>query len=196
MRVCFVGDSFMAGVGDDTCLGWPGRLCAAARRIGHDVTPYCLGIRRETSADIAARWHGEAKLRLPDGLDGRLVFAFGANDCTLDEAGRLRVSCDRSLSHVEAILAQAICWRPTLMIGPLPVSDEPLIDARIRLLSEALAPLCAKLGVPYLPVFDAMVGCEAWNREAAAGDGTHPNAGGYAALAEIIGAWTAWRAWF
>ena len=59
MRICFVGDSFVNGTGDPECLGWPGRICAAARRAGHDVTYYNLGVRRDTSGDVQARWELE-----------------------------------------------------------------------------------------------------------------------------------------
>ena len=61
MRICFIGDSFVNGTGDDDCLGWTGRICSAARRRGRDITLYNLGIRRDTTADIAARWEREAK---------------------------------------------------------------------------------------------------------------------------------------
>ena len=91
MRICFIGDSFVAGAGDDDCLGWPGRLCAAARQAGHDLTLYNLGIRRDTSADIAARWEAEARARLPAEHDGRLVFLFGVNDCVEDTPGHPRM---------------------------------------------------------------------------------------------------------
>lgn len=65
MRICFFGDSVINGTGDDDGLGWVGRVVAQARRGGCDVTAYNLGIRRGTSADVAARWAGEARLRLP-----------------------------------------------------------------------------------------------------------------------------------
>ena len=42
MRICFFGDSFVNGTGDDDCRGWPGRLCAEARQRGCDVTLYNL----------------------------------------------------------------------------------------------------------------------------------------------------------
>lgn len=194
MRICFIGDSFVNGTGDDTCLGWVGRLCAFARAAGHDLTVYNLGIRRDTSADVAARWRREAEARLPDGRDGRLVFSFGANDCTPDEDEGVRVTVSDALANAEAILSAARAWRPTLMVGPLPVGEPPT-DARIAALSRDLGALCARLDVPYLDVFAAMAACGAWRREAAQGDGTHPNAGGYSALADLIGGWAAWRAW-
>jgi lysophospholipase L1-like esterase len=71
MRICFFGDSFVNGTGDDDGLGWVGRVVARARQGGRDVTAYNLGIRRDTSADVAARWVGEARLRLPHEHDGR-----------------------------------------------------------------------------------------------------------------------------
>ncbi|HZC55143.1 MAG TPA: hypothetical protein VE396_03730 [Xanthobacteraceae bacterium] len=30
IRICFFGDSMVNGTGDDACLGWVGRICAAA----------------------------------------------------------------------------------------------------------------------------------------------------------------------
>ncbi len=38
IRICFVGDSITAGTGDNTCLGWPGRISAAEIARGHDVS--------------------------------------------------------------------------------------------------------------------------------------------------------------
>ena len=63
MRICFIGDSFVSGAFDDECLGWVGRICAAARRRKHDVSPYNLGVRGETSLQIARRWRAEAEAR-------------------------------------------------------------------------------------------------------------------------------------
>lgn len=49
IRICFIGDSFVNGTGDETALGWTGRLCAAAHARGFPVTYYNLGIRRKRS---------------------------------------------------------------------------------------------------------------------------------------------------
>ena len=51
MRILAFGDSFVAGVGDPDHLGWIGRALRGRR----EITLYNLGVRRETSADIAAR---------------------------------------------------------------------------------------------------------------------------------------------
>jgi lysophospholipase L1-like esterase len=194
MRLCFFGDSFVNGTGDDEALGWVGRLVAEARRGGCDLTAYNLGIRRDTSADVAARWAEEAARRLPAGCTARLAFSFGANDCAEDEAGRPRLPLEASLANAEAILRGAAALAPTLMIGPF-LPGEPRVETRVGRLSAEFASLCARLGVPYVETHGFVSACEVWRREAAAGDGAHPNRGGYAALAEFIGAQPAWRSW-
>src|SRR5262245_18350002 len=130
MRICFFGDSFTAGVGDETGLGWVGRVLIAASRRGMDVTGYNLGVRRDTSLDIAARWRAEAGARLPDDQDGRLVFCFGANDCATENKTS-RVPPNRAVAVVRTILAEAAGWKPTLMIGPLPIADDETANARL-----------------------------------------------------------------
>src|SRR5205823_5133772 len=79
-RICFLGDSYVSGAFDPDCLGWAGRICAAARARGHDVSLYNLGIRGETSVQLAARWRGEASKRQSPLQEERLVFEFGMND--------------------------------------------------------------------------------------------------------------------
>ncbi|HVF80110.1 MAG TPA: hypothetical protein VNA28_17585, partial [Solirubrobacteraceae bacterium] len=44
---------------------------------------------------------------------------------------------------------------------------------------------CA-LGVPFVETSAALAKGRCWRSEAAAGDGAHPGAGGYAELAEIV----------
>lgn len=193
MRICFFGDSFVNGTGDDDCLGWPGRLCADARARGRDVTLYNLGIRRDTSGDVAKRWEGEAAARLAPDHDGRLVFSFGVNDCVL-EAGRPRVSEEVSLAYAGRILSHARTMWPTLMIGP-PCTCDVDLDERVSQLSDRLALLCLELSVPFLPIFQKTKSMEVWRREAGQGDGIHPNRGGYALIHGAILDWQPWRDW-
>jgi acyl-CoA thioesterase I len=195
MRICFFGDSFVNGTGDDSCLGWVGRACEASRRGGHDLTCYNLGIRRDTSADIRLRWRREAEARLPPEYDGRLVFSFGANDgCLREDGSSVRIPHAEAVANAEAIIASAASWRPTLMVGPLPVCDEA-VDRRTAELSKAFGSLCASLGVPYLEVFHLAARSETWAGEVMAGDGAHPNERGYAIIAEAFKQWEAWQAW-
>ena len=66
MRLCFVGDSFVHGTNDPEYLGWTGRVSILAWARGHQLTCYNLGVRRDTSSEIAARWESESQRRLPD----------------------------------------------------------------------------------------------------------------------------------
>jgi lysophospholipase L1-like esterase len=193
LRLCFLGDSFVNGTGDPACLGWAGRLCQAANRRGHVVTYYNLGIRRETSAELRQRWREEVRRRLSSEHDGRLVFSFGVNDTTAEGAAT-RVALAASLANTQAILEQARRAYPLLLVGPPPVVDEAQ-NSRIAGLSECFAQLAGVLDVPYLAVYAALRGSRTWVAEVAAGDGAHPGAGGYAALARLVDRWPAWRAW-
>ena len=195
IRVCFIGDSFVNGTGDDECLGWVGRACAAMRRTGNDVTCYNLGIRRDTTADVLRRWRQEAEARLPPEHNSGLVFSFGANDACLDDTGRaVRVPHEQSVVNARGILGTARQWLPTLMVGPLPVGEADA-DARIAKLSASFGSLCASLNVPYLEVFHLAADSHDWTGEAAAGDGAHPNTRGYARIAAAFSDWPAWRSW-
>ena len=128
MRICFIGDSFVNGTGDDDCLGWVGRVCSRARRGGADITVYNLGIRRDTSADIRGRWRREAAVRLPAEFNSGLVFSFGANDCVVETPPDTRVSVEASMANTTAILREAKAWLPVLMVGPAPIGDADMIE--------------------------------------------------------------------
>jgi lysophospholipase L1-like esterase len=193
MRICFFGDSFVNGTGDDDCLGWVGRLCAEARARGRDITLYNLGIRRDMSGDVAGRWEREADARLRPEHDGRLIFSFGVNDC-VHEGNQPRVSEDMSLRNARTILERARATRPTLMVGP-PCTGDARLDERVQCLSDRLEALCRELVVPMLPTFRLVDTSQVWRREAAQGDGVHPNRGGYTLIYQAVLNWQPWRDW-
>lgn len=196
MRICFFGDSFVNGTGDDDGLGWVGRALAGACQRGCDVTGYNLGIRGDTSEDVAARWKREASLRLPAECDGRLVFSFGANDCATNPIDdRPRIERAQSLALAQAILEAAHSWRPTLMVGPGIIASDREATARICELSAEYARLCRRIGVPYLPLCELILAFPTWSNEALARDGAHPNRDGYRRVADAVSNWPAWRSW-
>jgi hypothetical protein len=49
LRICFVGDSYINGSGDEQCLGWIGRLCERRFTRQFRLTVYDLGIRGATT---------------------------------------------------------------------------------------------------------------------------------------------------
>ena len=194
MYICFVGDSFVTGTGDPECLGWAGRVCAAAQRSSHDLTYYNLGIRRETSLDIRGRWLKEVACRLPKDVDGRVVFSFGVNDTTLKN-GKTRVELSDSIKNTREILSTAKRLYPTLMVGPPPITDAEK-NSRVAGLSQQFETVCGELNVAYLDVFTPLQTSETWMSEIAANDGSHPRSEGYSAMALLVQSWSVWLSWF
>jgi acyl-CoA thioesterase I len=188
MRLLAFGDSLTAGVGDPDHLGWIGRALAGRRQ----VTLYNLGVRRETSSQIAARFAAEAAPRLTDLEPVRLVFSFGVNDC-IPENGAPRAPVAETLKNARSLLTEGARLAPVLLVGPPPVPD-PGVSARIEGLNETLKVLAARLRVPYIDVFQPLAADGLWQTEAAAFDGAHPGAAGYQRLADLVAAHPAWRA--
>ncbi len=195
LRLCFVGDSFTAGTGDETALGYVGRVTAAAWHRGVHTTSYNLGIRRDTSADIRRRAEAEVLARLLDGSgdEHAVVFCFGANDVTFED-GMPRVPLEATLDNAAALLSWSAARWTTLMLGPPPALHDTAHDARVAALSPELAAVAASVQVPFLPMHTSLSASAAWRSGAARGDGVHPDSGGYAAMAALIEAWAPWRA--
>jgi acyl-CoA thioesterase-1 len=192
IRICFVGDSYVQGTGDPEYLGWAGRLCVNARRAGFNVTGYNLGVRRETSRDIAQRWLAECACRLPETTENYVVFSFGANDVAI-ENGAPRVPENETLANLRAILDTATVRYRTFVIGPPAVPDDGH-NSRLSQLSEHMGAVAAQMEVPYLALFPLVVNDVQWMDEVRANDGAHPRATGYAGIATLVEASPAW--WF
>jgi lysophospholipase L1-like esterase len=193
-RILFVGDSFVAGVGDPTGLGWVGRVVAACHAAGRPLTAYNLGVRGDTSAQVAARWRVEARARVAaaDASYG-VVFAVGTNDTTY-ENGRVRVDPGRSVGNLGRMIdAARAAGLDVFVVGP-PPAGERAQDDRVGALSGRFAELARDRDVPFVETAAALRAIRAWSGEAAAGDGAHPAAGGYAALAALVldGGWLDW----
>ncbi|MDP3749683.1 MAG: GDSL-type esterase/lipase family protein [Phenylobacterium sp.] len=186
MRLIAFGDSMVAGAGDPDHLGWIGRALAGRRA----VTLYNLGVRRETSDDIAARWRAEALPRITPDEPMRIVFSFGVNDCHLQD-GRPRLSQAQSLKNAQAVLTDAAELCPVLLVGPPPVVD-PGVCARLEGLNDALKALAARLRVPFIDVLRPLMADGLFQAEALAWDGAHPGAGGYQRMADLISVHPAW----
>ena len=191
VRICFVGDSFVNGTGDETALGWAGRLCAMANAGNTPVTCYNLGVRRDTSEDIMKRWESECALRLPDSCDGRIVLSCGVNDMAMED-GNVRVDPAESCANVRSILRRARRYT-LLMVGPPPVLDGEQ-NGRIEDLSLAYSRETQALGVPYIDLFSALCSDDTYRREVASNDGAHPRSEGYSRMARVIVSSPRW--WF
>lgn len=193
LRICFVGDSFVNGTGDETKLGWTGRLCAAleANVSGLEITFYNLGVRRDTTEDIGRRFETEISSRLEGDFDTLVVFSFGVNDTTMEDDA-LRVTSERSVENAEFILSNTRLKHPVLMVGPPPIEDN-LQNERIADLDRSFAGLSNGLNIPYFSVMDKLINDPVWRKEVASNDGAHPRSAGYSILADHILKWDAWR---
>jgi lysophospholipase L1-like esterase len=133
-------------------------------------------------------------MRAPRAAYG-VVLGVGVNDTT-EEDGRVRVAPGRSADALGRMLEVAArLGARTFVVGPAPSCDRAQ-DDRVRALSAAFALVTARHGAPFVEVVDALGAHSAWSAEAAAGDGVHPGAGGYAALARLVVAagWLEWLA--
>ncbi|WP_258724911.1 GDSL-type esterase/lipase family protein [Cellulomonas sp. NS3] len=193
VTVLFFGDSFVAGVGDPTGLGWTTRLVADARAAGTDLTAYPLGVRRNTSADVLARWERETAARLPRAGRTGLVVSFGVNDATDGDDGRCRVALDETVANLRTLLVGAAsAGLDVLVVGPPPIADER-VDARIAEVDARLRAEAAAHGVRTVEVLGPLRAETLWTAQVRDGDGAHPGAEGYAALAALVR--PAWRSW-
>lgn len=183
--VCFIGDSFVAGIGDPDGLGWAGRVARALHTPAHHVTAYALGVRRQTSVDIAKRWKREASVRFRGRQRPVLIFSFGVNDSMKRGAGQ-RVAVERSRDQARLILQAAKQMAPTLFVGPPPVVDADH-TARTAYLSAEYRDLCEMLDVPFLETCAVLRTDPIWMADQA--DGAHPAAEGYNALARLVLNW-------
>lgn len=188
MICCFFGDSLTAGVGDPLALGWPGRLVAQARQAGSALVGYNLGVRRNHSLAIRERMGREARCRVFADWPMALVFCFGV----VDAAPGFGLPLEETLVHAAAILDEARSLGATRVLGPPPAAD-PAWDARLVLLSDALARLCQEKGAPFLDLGRPLRACATYLPEIAAGDGIHPGQAGYERLFQTISEWNDWR---
>jgi lysophospholipase L1-like esterase len=119
------------------------------------------------------------------------VFSFGTND-NVFENDEKRVSTATTLANAKSILVRAKEMWPTAMLGP-PWTSVKDIDERNGVLSSKLAELCKEIDVPFLPLYQKLEGNGVWAKEAEAGDGIHPNAGGYGLISKAVAEWDAWE---
>ncbi|MBM7479504.1 GDSL-type esterase/lipase family protein [Oerskovia jenensis] len=190
VRTCFVGDSFVAGTGDPTALGWVGRVTAAAIARGHRLTAYNLGVRGDTSQDVGDRLARELAPRLPSGARTGVVLSFGVNDTVLVD-GRVRVTPAGTVEAFDRSYRTAGAAE-VLLVGP-PAVDDDTQNARLLGTSEALREVARHRAVPFVDTFSGTVQSQVWRREVRDGDGYHPGAAGYEVLAGIVvGPFLAW----
>ena len=184
VRVCVFGDSLVAGVGDSTGLGWVGRVAARTQHTDIQLTAYPLGVRGESTEEIVVRIPLESAARFARGGEHRIVISAGVGDA------QRQIPPARSAAALDFGLGSTTA--PTLVVGPPPLGDAAQ-TARIAMVDEAFAAVCARWDIPYISVYDRLLRRPTWRR-ATAGDGIHPDRAGYAMLSRIVfdGGWATW----
>lgn len=208
LRICFVGDSYINGTGDEQCLGWIGRLCARRFTRQFRLTFYDLGIRGATTDEIRGRWKAECDLRLQQGADNRIVLQFGINDVAEIVGSGRRVNETASVENATAIARQASDLCPTLWVGipPANVACSPMRPSEgleitfsqdtAMTLNRRFMALAAKLGVPYLDIQTPLLANQDYMASLTRGDRMHCDGSGYAIMADLVDGWEAWAGWF
>jgi lysophospholipase L1-like esterase len=180
----FFGDSITLGVGDQGFVGWPAvlaQMLSAQGAIAHPDTIYNLGARKNSSADIAARWRQEFQRRHIQGTEAFLVFCFGTVDMAAPQ-GRINVPAEESAANARNILSEAQQSGNVLLVSPPPVADSAH-SARLESLGKAYAEVCAELSVPFVDMFHAL-DASPFLQDLA--DGVHPGAEGNRLIAAAL----------
>jgi lysophospholipase L1-like esterase len=180
--VHFFGDSFVAGFGDPAGLGWVGRVAEAAQQADTPFRAVNHGVPGATGVAIVEQW-----LRMTDDPRNRelpetkVVFSFGTNDVI---AGLLP---GETVKALQAALDRAKeIAVPALFVGPPPSRGLAEVDDQVAALSRLFGATCDRRGVPFIDTHEHLPPNSAWDLEAAASDGAHPQAAGYSELAELL----------
>jgi acyl-CoA thioesterase-1 len=144
IALVFIGDAYVAGYGDPKGLGWVSRVVARTAHADVDITAYQLGVRDETSADVLARWRIECPPRWKGRSEKRLVVSVGHSDAVNGmSTARVRLNLANILDDAAASGVAVFA------VGPPPTLDADL-NARLEIVVEAQADVCARRGVAYV----------------------------------------------
>lgn len=201
--IYFLGDSITLGWRDEELGGWPARLMRRLAARGYNVTGYNLGIRGDTSREIAGRWEDEVQRR-QRGANALLVFAFGVNDAKVEPDGRRSLPAGEAAANLKQILLGARGYR-ILLVGPAPI-DEELMHRHLNAEGVAAMPTLVSIAevarhmaeeagacaIPFLDLLGILSANAAWRRSLAETDGLHPSRVGHDLIADEIERWSAW----
>lgn len=186
--LCFVGDSFVAGVGDPKALGWVSRVVARTPVTDAQLASYNLGVQGESSTEVLGRWRAETAPRWASCNEPRLVISFGLGDV------HRGMTTARSRLNLANILDEAATTGiATFVVGPPPTAD-PELNTRLETLVDAQADVCSRRRVTYVDCYRPLLGHDQWQADLAAGDGVHPGQAGYGLIAWLV-LHAGWQEW-
>ena len=160
MRICFIGDELVAGVGDPRGLGWVGRVNAHST-FDLPATFLTLAVPSETTKQMAARWEAEVLPRLAEGEPHGLVIGVGPGDVA---AG---ISTARSRLNLANITDRATALGiPSFVVGPPPLAG--VDSGSLKALSSSCSEVCARRGIPFVDCYTPLVAHDQWFEDMAA----------------------------
>jgi lysophospholipase L1-like esterase len=198
-RVCFIGASTVEGQGDETGLGWAGRLAVMSREAGHLFAAYNLGIRGQTLRQIGERALAECGARIQDRDRDLIVLGTGMNDLARIGTGAFRTPRRRVLEDLSVLVGGLGKLAAVIVVGPFPVCEAGMPfrselsgmtfdfrNADIEEATRSYTEICAEQRVPFLDLFPALSDDPGYQAGLAANDGLHSDAAGYQAIADLI----------
>jgi acyl-CoA thioesterase-1 len=189
VAIVFLGASMVAGVGDPKGQGWVTRVVGRTQHPDLQLTAYNLGVRGDTSADVLSRWSTEVPLRWAGRNERRLVVSVGTNDIV----GGISLARHR-LNLANLLDDAATQGVGTFVVSPPPTDDDE-VNARLEVLVEAQADVCARRGVPFVDCYAPLRGHDQWRTDLAASSiEHHPGQAGYGLIAWLVlhNGWTDW----
>lgn len=181
VALVFMGASLVAGVGDPKGQGWVSRVVGRTHHPELELTAYNLGVRGDTSADVLERWRTECPPRWQGRTEKRLVVSVGGNDAASG------VTLARHRLNLANILDDAASTGVgTFVVSPPPSDDEEL-NAKLEVLVEAQADVCARRGVPFVDCYKPLAAHDQWRSDLAASSvAHHPGQAGYGLIAWLV----------
>lgn len=180
----FFGDSVTLGVNDTPAGGWVARLAGKAAAAGLPVPPdtfYNMGVRKNSSRMILARWEAEFRARTIEGVPSFLLFCFGTVDMAAPK-GSPNIPLGESAANAREILLKAGTCGSVAMISAPPVTDEAHCQ-RLEALCTAYASICSDIRVPFIDIFHPLLN-SGYVRDLA--DGVHPGPEGNEMIASAL----------
>ena len=190
----FFGDSVTLGVNDAQAGGWVARFAGLAGQGGLNVPPdtfYNMGVRKNSSRAILARWEAEYQARAMEGAPAHFLFCCGTVDMAAPNS-RPNVPVGESAANVREMLQKASELGRVLLVSAPPVKDDEH-DQRLEALCTAYAAIARAVGVPFVDIYHPLK--EAGYVDDLA-DGVHPGPEGNAMIARLLAENEAVQAWY
>jgi lysophospholipase L1-like esterase len=189
VALVFLGASLVSGVGDPKGQGWVTRVVGRTQHPDLELTAYNLGVRGNTTADLLERWATEVPLRWAGRTERRLVISIGTNDIVSG------ISLARHRLNLANLLDDAVTQGVgTFVVSPPPTDDDD-VNARLEVLVDAQADVCARRGVPFVDCYHPLKAHDQWRTDLAASPVPHhPGQAGYGLIAWLVlhNGWNEW----